>query len=96
MLIINRGQIVNSGTPQQIKTDLTRTTLFIDAQDREQLGMELRQLGIAFKEDTLFSLSLEDQNIHHLLKTIMTPLSIIQTSTPSLEDAYLQIIKQAD
>lgn len=94
VLIINSGHIVSSGTPQQIKTNLTRPLLFIDAQDRDQLRAELRHMGLAFTEEPLFSLPIEDQNIHQLLKNITTPLSVVQTHTPSLEDAYLQIIKQ--
>jgi ABC-2 type transport system ATP-binding protein len=39
---------------------------------------------------------LESRDIHQLLKKITTPLSVIQTHTPTLEDAYLQIIKQED
>jgi ABC-2 type transport system ATP-binding protein len=96
VLIINRGQIVSAGTPLQIKTELTQPMLFIDAQDREQLRAELQQQNIDFKEDRLFSLTLENRDIHQLLKKIMTPLSVVQTHTPTLEDAYLQIIKQED
>lgn len=92
--IINRGQIVSSGTPQQIKADLAQSTLLIDAQDREQLRTELGQLGLVFKEDVLFSIAVGDQNVHQLLKTIMTPLTVVQTQTPSLEDVYLHIIKE--
>jgi ABC-2 type transport system ATP-binding protein len=96
VLIINRGQIVSAGTPLQIKTELTQPMLFIDAQDREQLRAELRQLDLDFEEDKLFSLTLQNRDIHQLLKKIMTPLSVVQTHTPTLEDAYLQIIKQED
>jgi ABC-2 type transport system ATP-binding protein len=96
VLIINRGQIVSAGTPLQIKTELTQPMLFIDAQDREQLRSELQQLDIAFKEDGRFSLMLEGRDIHQFLKKITTPLSVVQTHTPTLEDAYLQIIKQED
>ncbi|HLZ56823.1 MAG TPA: ABC transporter ATP-binding protein, partial [Ktedonosporobacter sp.] len=92
--IINRGQIVSAGTPQQIKADLAQSRLLVDAQDREQLRAELQQLGLTFKEDALFSIAVGKQNIHQLLKSIMTPLSVVQTQTPSLEDVYLQIIKQ--
>ncbi len=96
VLIINRGQVVSFGTPLQIKTELTQPMLFIDAQDRDQLRAELQQLGIIFKEDGMFSLALEKRDIHQLLKKIVTPLSVIQTHTPTLEDAYLQIIRQED
>lgn len=92
--IINRGRIVSSGTPQQLKADLAPSTLLIDAEDREQLRSELRQHGIAFKEEALFSITVESQHMHQLLKTINTPLRVVQTQTLSLEDAYLRIIKE--
>lgn len=94
ILIINRGQIVSAGSPQQIKTSLTQPMLFIDAHEREQLRAELHTKGIDFKEDGLFSIALENQQVHQLLKSIDTPLSVVQTHTPSLEDAYIHIIKQ--
>ncbi|GHO80618.1 ABC transporter ATP-binding protein [Ktedonobacter sp. SOSP1-85] len=94
ILIINRGQIVSAGSPQQIKTSLTQPMLFIDAHEREQLRVELRAKNIDFKEDGHFSIALENQQVHQLLKSIDTPLSMVQTHTPSLEDAYIHIIKQ--
>ncbi|GHO59824.1 ABC transporter ATP-binding protein [Ktedonobacter robiniae] len=94
ILIINRGQIVSAGSPQQIKTSLTQPMLFIDAHEREQLRVELHAKNIDFKEDGLFSIALENQQVHQLLKSIDTPLSMVQTHTPSLEDAYIHIIKQ--
>lgn len=94
ILIINRGQIVSTGSPQQIKTSLTQPMLFIDAHEREQLRAELHTKNIDFKEDGLFSIALENQQVHQLLKSINTPLSMVQTHTPSLEDAYIHIIKQ--
>lgn len=94
ILIINRGQIVSAGSPQQIKTSLTQPMLFIDAPEREQLRAELHGKDIDFKEDGLFSIALENQQVHQLLKSIDTPLSVVQTHTPSLEDAYIHIIKQ--
>lgn len=92
--ILNRGQIVSTGTPRQIKAALAQSTLIIDAQDREQLRAELEQKGLPFEESVHFSIPMENQNVHQLLKAITTPLSLVQTQTPSLEDVYLQIIKQ--
>jgi ABC-2 type transport system ATP-binding protein len=92
--IINRGHIVSAGTPQQLKADLAPSTLLIDAEDREQLRVELQQHGLSFKEDALFSITVENQRIHQLLKTIKTPLRVVQTQTLSLEDVYLRMIKE--
>jgi ABC-2 type transport system ATP-binding protein len=93
--IINHGRVVSSGTPQQIKAELARPTILIDAQDRDQLRTELQQLNVPFQEEKLFSVTVENQHIHQLLKSINTPLHVVQTYTPSIEDVYLQIIKQS-
>ncbi|MBE3561844.1 MAG: ATP-binding cassette domain-containing protein, partial [Ktedonobacteraceae bacterium] len=93
--IMSKGRIVSAGPPQQIKADLTRSsTLLIDALDREQLRAELRELGLPFEEGALFSIAIENHHVHQVLKSINTPLSVVRTHTPSLEDAYLQIIRQ--
>lgn len=92
--IINHGQIVSSGTPQQIKADLVQSTLHIDAPNREELRTELQQKGISFEEGESFVIPLENQHVHSLLKSLSTPLTLVQTRTPSLEDVYLQIIAQ--
>ncbi len=92
--VISQGHIISSGSPQQIKAELAPATLLIDAENREELRTELQQRGLTFAEDKLFTLTIENQHVHQFLKTLQTPLTVIQTRTPSLEDAYLQIIKQ--
>jgi hypothetical protein len=34
--------------------------------------------------------------VHEILKAIDTPLSVVQTHSPTLEDAYLRIIAAAE
>ena len=93
--IMNNGRIVSSGTPQQIKADLAPSTLTINAEDHDQLRTELQQLGQSFKEEESgFSLDIENEQVHQLLRRIQTPLNQVQTHALSLEDAYLHIIKQ--
>lgn len=90
--IINKGKIVSYGTPTQVKAELTEEYVLIDAEDREHLREELTQRGIAFSELPLFKLPLQSQNIHHVLKSIDTSLTMVETHTPTLEDVYLEII----
>ena len=35
---------------------------------------------------------MEGRTVHELLKSIETPLNVVQTHTPTLEDAYLEIV----
>ncbi len=92
--IINHGRIVASGSPEQVKSQLTETYLLIDAENRSQLREELRRLKIEFAETSSFKIKLRDGEVQKIIKAIETPLSLVKTHDPSLEDAYLEIIKE--
>jgi len=91
--IINKGKIVLQGTPDSIKTELVETYLLIDADDRDSLRSELKQMKIPFAETPYFKITLDDGRTgHRLLKSINTPLNLLRTHAPSLEEAYLSIV----
>jgi ABC-2 type transport system ATP-binding protein len=90
--VINRGKIVALGTPAELREDLTRAYLAIDAADRDALRAELRRLGFGFEETGGFRLSLDGRSAHAVLRAIETPLTVVRTHAPSLEDAYLSIV----
>jgi ABC-2 type transport system ATP-binding protein len=91
---MNKGKIVARGTPAQIKAELVKEHLLIDAENRTALRTELTHLHLPFIETPLFRLSLNAGAIHATLKAIKTPLTYVQTHTPTLEDAYLEIIEE--
>ena len=92
--IINRGKIVSLGTVDSVMADLTEKYLMVDAQNRDALRSELNQLNVPFSETPQFKIELNgDVTIHQLLKSINTPLTVIKTHNPSLEDAYLAIVE---
>ncbi|HEY3110258.1 MAG TPA: ATP-binding cassette domain-containing protein [Chloroflexota bacterium] len=90
--VINRGKIVALGTPAELRADLTRAYLVVDAADRAGLRAELAGLGLAFEETGGFRLPLDGRSAHAILRSIETPLTVVQTHAPSLEDAYLAIV----
>lgn len=90
--IMNKGKIVARGTPAQIKAELVKEFLLIDAEDRDALRAELIALQFPFTEAPPFKLPLNAGAVHTILKAIETPLTSVQTHTPTLEDAYLEII----
>jgi len=90
--IINKGKIVSCGTPSQVKADLIEEYLLVDAEDRARLRSELQYLAVPFTENGLFKVSPNGRSLHQLLKSIDTPLTVVKTHTPSLEDAYLEIV----
>jgi ABC-2 type transport system ATP-binding protein len=90
--IINHGKIVSQGTPAQIKSDLVEDYVAIDAENRDGLRAELAALGIPFKEEQGVRIDLNGKTAHEILRAIGTPLTSVLTHTPTLEDAYLEII----
>ncbi len=91
--IINRGKIVSYGTPDRIKADLIQNYVLIDAADREQLRAELGRLGLQASDTPPFRIDLNGHTPHQIFKSIETPLTVVQTHIPTLEDAYLAIVE---
>ncbi len=94
--IINKGRIVSHGPPAEVKAQLVEEYLLIDADNRAQLRAELLGLGLSFSETPLFKVNLNGHNAHQLLKAIDTPLTVLQTHMPTLEDAYLAVVGRDD
>ena len=82
------------GTPTQVKAQLIQEYLLVDADDRERLRAELTGLGIAFTETPLFKIELDGRNAQQIIKALDTPLTMLQTHAPTLEDVYLQIVRE--
>jgi ABC-2 type transport system ATP-binding protein len=92
--IINHGQIVSHGSPQDVKSQLIEHYVLIDARNRDQLRAELKRLALDFTETPLFKIDLADRSVQQIMKSIDTPLTVVKTHIPSLEDAYLEIVGQ--
>ncbi|MCL4367382.1 ABC transporter ATP-binding protein [Patescibacteria group bacterium] len=91
--IINEGKIVALGTPAKIKQNLVEEYLLVDAQNHQKLTAELTQLHIKFAEDDLIRIDLDSKSAQKVISLIKTPLSILRVHTPTLEEAYLEIIE---
>jgi ABC-2 type transport system ATP-binding protein len=94
--IIDGGRIVAEGTPATLKADLSREYLVVDADDRGHLRLELDQLGIRRTGDGPYTIPLDGRGVHATLKAIETPLTVVRTESPSLEDAYMAIVAHAE
>lgn len=91
--IINQGKIVSFGTPNKIKNDLIEEYLLIDAKERTKLKKELESLKLHFSENGPFKIYLNGKTAQQIIKSISTPLNVLNTHIPTLEDAYLEIIE---
>ena len=94
--IVNRGKIISQGTPREIKQNLIDEYIMIDAKDREKLTKELSRREIVFSLKGPFKIDLKNRTVHEVVREIETPLTRVSTHTPSLEEAYLEIISQSD
>ena len=92
--IINEGRVVVSGTPAQLKAEMTEMHLLLDAAagDREALRMELDRLGLPVVDSLPFKVPLKGRNVQRVIQSIQTPLTVVRTLAPSLEEAYLAIV----
>ena len=93
--MINQGKILAYGSPQEVKGHLIENYLLIDAVDRDRLRSELQRLGIAFSETPFFKIALNGHSAQNIIKAIDTPLTLVKTHMPTLEDAYLEILEHA-
>lgn len=90
--IINKGKVVSYGSPTQVKSDLIQEYLMLDANDRSALRDELTRLGVKFVETPAFKVSLNGGTAQSIIRSIETPLTLLQTHSPTMEDAYLEIL----
>jgi ABC-2 type transport system ATP-binding protein len=94
--IMDDGRIVAEGTPAGLKADLSRESLVVDADDRERLRAELADLHLRPTTDGPFTVAVDGSDTHAILRAIQTPLTVVRTLSPSLEDAYLEIVARAE
>jgi ABC-2 type transport system ATP-binding protein len=94
--IIDKGKVVSLGTPLDIKKDLVQEYVLVDADDRRRLREELARLELPVEGEGPFRIMLGGRGIHPVLKSIETPLSLVRTHAPTLEDAYLEIVTPKD
>ncbi|MBI5957944.1 MAG: ABC transporter ATP-binding protein [Chloroflexi bacterium] len=91
--IINQGKVAAYGTPEALKAQLVaQSYLLVDSADREGLRTELTRAALPFEETPRFKISLASQSAQQIIRRIETPLSLVKTHIPTLEDAYLSIV----
>jgi ABC-2 type transport system ATP-binding protein len=90
--ILDRGRVVALGTPARIKAQLAAEQLVLDADDRGRLRAELEALALRFALNGHFEVALDGRSAQEVIRSIATPLTVLRTHSPTLEDAYLQIV----
>ena len=90
------GKVVASGTPADLKAALVDEYVVIDADDRAALDAELTRTGVVHTGGGPFKVAVEADRVHALLRAIETPLTLVRTHAPTLEDAYLELAERPD
>jgi ABC-2 type transport system ATP-binding protein len=94
--VMDGGQIVAAGAPAELTAALASEYLLVDADDRTRLRAELVRLGREPSGDGPFRIDVGTRDAHAVLRAIETPLTLVRTHAPSLEDAYLEIVSRAE
>ena len=96
--VVDHGQVAFDGTPDLMKRELLDRSIVLDAADRPALVTELRGLGLApvVGPDGLVRVAYDDPTAQHLIGRIRTPLTILRVHEPSLEEAYVELLRQPE
>lgn len=94
--IISGGKIKMLGTSDQIKSKLlAEKYMYVDAVDRNTLKSELSKLGAFFMEAGQdLKVVYKEQTPQQLLSKLTIPLTKLNIHEPTLEEAYLDLIKE--
>ena len=96
--VIDHGRIAMIGTPADMKRQLLDRAILMDAPDRSSLLAELRDLGLDAELDPngLVRVTYEGATAHPIISRIRTPLSVLRVHDPSLEEAYVELLRRPD
>ena len=90
--VINHGKIVSLSTPDEMKRNLLRQELILDAADREALKAELTDMRLSYKANGQVVVPFQGRTAQELIAKLKTPLSVLKIHEPSLEDAYVELL----
>ncbi|HEX2180155.1 MAG TPA: ABC transporter ATP-binding protein [Actinomycetota bacterium] len=94
--IIDNGKVISFGSPAHIKKDLVEEYLLVVPSDPVALSHELDTLGVGYVPGSEFKIHLNGGRVHSVLKSIDTPLVKVRTHLPTLEDAYIALLRKTD
>ena len=93
--IINKGQIAFLGSPGEMKQNLTKQELVLDTEDRFGLVRELEDMGLSPAVNGVIKVSAtEEFTAQNILSKLNTKLITLRIHEPSLEDAYIDLLKK--
>jgi ABC-2 type transport system ATP-binding protein len=93
--VIDHGRIAMNGTPDEMKRRLLTRSIVVDADDRDALAAELRGLGLdPMAAAGGLRVAYDEATAHRIIASITTPLTALRVRDPSLEEAYVELLRQ--
>jgi ABC-2 type transport system ATP-binding protein len=89
--LINKGKISACCPPAELKRNLLRHELIMDADDRTALTNELSALGLPFTVNGRIIVPYRE-SAQEIISRIQTKLTVLKIYEPSLEDAYIEFL----
>jgi ABC-2 type transport system ATP-binding protein len=90
--IIDHGKIIANGTPSQIKKNLVHEFVEIVADQPNDLIQYLNAKHFKYDTNGSIKVKIASGQIPDFLRSFNFPVKEIKTHTPTLEEAYLQLI----
>jgi len=94
--VINHGKLVAKGTVDEIKEELVEHKMIVDAANRKGLKAELVKLKLRISGSGPFTINLDGRSGQQIIQSIRSPLSVLDISKPTLEEAYVKIINNTN
>jgi len=96
--VIDHGRIAVLGTPDELKRRLLERSVVLDAVDRPALVRELRELDLSPEVDGAGPMRVryQDTTAQSIIARIRTPLTVLRVHDPSLEEAYIELLRKPE
>ena len=96
--VIDHGRISIIGTPAEMKAQLLDRSVVLDAVDRPALVAELHSMGLIpnVEPSGLIRVAYTGPTAQDLIGRIDTPLSVLRVHDPSLEEAYVELLREPE
>jgi ABC-2 type transport system ATP-binding protein len=96
--VIDHGKVAVDATPDELKQRLLERSLVVDADDRSALRAELVALGLAPVDEPAGGLRVEYRTptAQDVIARIRSPLTVLRIREPSLEEAYIELLRDPE
>lgn len=92
--VIKDGKVATNGRPAQIKKDLLENYIVINSNAYKKLAAELIRKNIKFDTQNPFKVPLNGSDPATIVQNLKTKLNYLEIHTPTLEEAYLNLINE--